>query len=191
MWFSSGFSLKEKCSVFLRRERQWYFTGILNYSVPGSLWCSEEAVCNPSSWSSTGPMISFKQGGCDCLAKPRYNTFHPDFCVYPLFCTLQKQWAGHWSIQKCPAQTSEQWFSYLLCPGTLQTLIPHAGAGSRCFSGSWTTAGVGGHQPHIPSGMRWISGRCERSRYCWFYLCLLALALYTPCFETSFNTHLN
>lgn len=85
-------------------------TGIFNYSVPGRLWCLGVAICRPSSSSSTGPMVSFKQGDCDCLAKTRYNASHQDFYVYSLFCVLQEQWAGYWFIQKFRAQISEQWF---------------------------------------------------------------------------------
>lgn len=129
-----GFPMNEK----MQHLSQGRNTGTSNYSAPGRLWCLEVAVCKPSSWSSSGPMISFKPGDCDCLAKARCNAMvgHHGFCVYSLFQTLQGQGEGGWFIQKFTAQMSEQLFSNLVCSdaGILQTLIPYAGAGSSCFA---------------------------------------------------------
>lgn len=181
-------------TVFLRGERHWYFTGILNYCVPGRLWCSEVAICNLSSWSSTGPMISFKQGDCDCLAKPKYNN-NKDLPSWFLRLLPVLYPAGTVSRTLIHSEIHSPNIRAVTLPPGLFRCRYSADTDTLCrsweqlCSGSWASA-WGASLPLSP-GMRWIFGRCERGSYCWFLLCLLALALYTPCLETSINTHLN
>lgn len=142
----------EKCSVFLRGERHWYFTGILNYCVPDRLWCLEVA--------STGPMISCKQGDCDCLAKSRYNNNQD---LPPWFLCLLPVLYPAGAVSRTLIQTeihSPSIRAVILTPGLFRGRYP-ADTDTLCrswkqlCSGSWASAEVRGHQPHFPFHLEW------------------------------------
>lgn len=186
-----GSPMKEK----LQHLSQVRNHGISNYSVQDRLWFLEAALCKPSSWSSRGPISSFKQVTVTAWQGQSKTT--PRMISVSTPCSIpcrdsEQDTDSYRNLQpKYQSSDSQTWFVQMQVPCRHWYPLQELGAGvlQRVLSQCW-----GGRAPGplpLSPGMRQIFGRCERGSYYWFLLCLLALGLYTPCLETSFNTYLN